>query len=86
MELCRSKMQLAPPHGNFNGATNPEIVYYKKMAVKHHNQFNKIKQTGKVNIKNSLLASKILHKRDKHSAQIRIFAVGVCDLITRGYR
>ena len=77
MELSRSKMQLAPPHGNFiNGATNPEIVYYKKMAVKLHNQFNKIKQTGKVNIKNSLLASKILHKRDKHSAQIRILRLG----------
>ena len=28
MKLCRSKVQLAPPHGNFiNGVANPEIVY-----------------------------------------------------------
>ena len=28
MELCQSKAQLAPPHGNpINGAANPEIVY-----------------------------------------------------------
>ena len=28
MELCGSRVQLAPPHGNFiNGVANPEIVY-----------------------------------------------------------
>ena len=28
MELCGSKIQLAPPHGNFiNGVANPEMVY-----------------------------------------------------------
>ena len=29
MELCKSKVQLGPPHGSFiNGVANPETIYY----------------------------------------------------------
>ena len=31
IELCGSKVQLAPPHGNFiSSVANPEIVYYEE--------------------------------------------------------